>query len=184
MLLPGIFRCDAKISKVWITSCNEVPGEQEICKCLIYSNFIHKKTDPISSIIQWQSFILNYIHITIYFETYSIKRNIALVDPPPLPHVRGLPPTPFPMSGFCLPDSSVADPKCLSRILIFTHPDPGSRIQKQQQKRRMKNFFLSYLFLKTQISQHGKLFYFWNVEEKNLSQFSKNYRTFYPKNCH
>jgi hypothetical protein len=22
-----------------------------------------------------------------------------------------------------------------------------------------------------------------NVEEKNLGQFSKNYRTFYPKNC-
>jgi hypothetical protein len=28
--------------------------------------------------------------------------------------------------------TSVADPRCLSRILIFTHP--GSRIQKQQQK--------------------------------------------------
>ncbi len=28
-------------------------------------------------------------------------------------------------------DPSVADPGCLSRILIFTHP--GSRIQKQQQ---------------------------------------------------
>ena len=36
-----------------------------------------------------------------------------------------------------------------SRILIFTHP--GSRIQKQQQKRVVKN---------------------------NLGQFSKNYRTF------
>ncbi len=32
--------------------------------------------------------------------------------------------------------SSVADPGCLSRILIFTHP--GSRNQKQQQKRGMK----------------------------------------------
>jgi hypothetical protein len=32
--------------------------------------------------------------------------------------------------------SSVADPGCLSRILIFTHP--GSRIQKQQQKRGVK----------------------------------------------
>ncbi len=31
---------------------------------------------------------------------------------------------------------SVADPGCLSRILIFTHP--GSRIQKQQQKRGVK----------------------------------------------
>jgi hypothetical protein len=32
--------------------------------------------------------------------------------------------------------SSVADPGCLSRILIFTHS--GSRIQKQQQKRGVK----------------------------------------------
>jgi 2-oxoglutarate dehydrogenase complex dehydrogenase (E1) component-like enzyme len=31
---------------------------------------------------------------------------------------------------------SVADPGCLSRNLIFTHP--GSRIQKQQQKRGVK----------------------------------------------
>jgi hypothetical protein len=31
---------------------------------------------------------------------------------------------------------SVADPGCLSPILIFTHP--GSRIQKQQQKRGVK----------------------------------------------
>ncbi len=38
---------------------------------------------------------------------------------------------------------SVADPGCLSRILIFTHPgsriaDLRSRIQKQQQKREVK----------------------------------------------
>ena len=50
-----------------------------------------------------------------------------------------------------------------SRILIFTYPgsrisDPGSRIQKQQQKRE-------------------------SAEEKNLGKFSKNYRTFYQKNC-
>jgi hypothetical protein len=35
-----------------------------------------------------------------------------------------------------IPDPSVADPGCLSRILIFTHP--GSRIQKQQPKREVK----------------------------------------------
>ncbi len=45
--------------------------------------------------------------------------------------------------------TSVADPGCLSRILIFIYPgsrilDPGSRIQKQEQKRG-KNFL--YLFL-------------------------------------
>jgi hypothetical protein len=43
--------------------------------------------------------------------------------------------------SFALALGSVADPGCLSRILIFTHP--GSRIQKQQQGVK-KNFF-SYL---------------------------------------
>jgi hypothetical protein len=46
---------------------------------------------------------------------------------------------------------SVADPGCLSRILIFVHP--GSRIQKQQQKRGVKKiccptFFCSHKFHK------------------------------------
>ncbi len=41
---------------------------------------------------------------------------------------------------------SIADPGCLSRILIFVHP--GSRIldPKQQQKKEMSKVFLSYLF--------------------------------------
>ncbi len=68
-----------------------------------------------------------------------------------------------------------------SRILIFTHS--GSRIQKQQQKRGVKKNLLSNLFLKPQISQNWKLFFF-SAEEKNLGQFSKNYGTFYPKICH
>ncbi len=54
-----------------------------------------------------------------------------------------------------------------SRILIFylsKIPHLGSRIQKPQ--------------------QNWKLFYFWNAEETNLSQFSKNYRLFNPKICH
>jgi hypothetical protein len=38
--------------------------------------------------------------------------------------------------------NSVADSGSLSRILIFTHP--GSRIQNQQQKRWVKQVFLSY----------------------------------------
>jgi hypothetical protein len=37
------------------------------------------------------------------------------------------------------------------------------------------------LFLKPQISQNGKIFYFLNAEEKKLGQFSKNYRIFFPK---
>jgi hypothetical protein len=43
---------------------------------------------------------------------------------------------------------SVADPECLSWILIFVHlgfPDLVSQIQKQEQKRMKKNL-LSYLF--------------------------------------
>ncbi len=65
-------------------------------------------------------------------------------------------------------------------------PDLGSQIQKQQQKRRGEKNLLSYryLFFLPQISQNWKLFYFWNVEEKKLGQFSKNCRTFYPKICH
>jgi hypothetical protein len=47
--------------------------------------------------------------------------------------------------------TSVADPGCLSRILIFTHPgsripDPGSRIQKQQQKRGSEKKLVVILF--------------------------------------
>jgi hypothetical protein len=46
----------------------------------------------------------------------------------------------------CNKKTSVADPGCLSRILIFTHP--GSRIRKQQSKERgEKQNLLSYLFL-------------------------------------
>jgi hypothetical protein len=43
-----------------------------------------------------------------------------------------------------------------SRILIFTHP--GSRIQKQQQKREVKKNLLSQeLFMQPQISQKLKI---------------------------
>ncbi len=51
-----------------------------------------------------------------------------------------------------------------SRILIFVHP--GSRIQKQQQKRGVK-----------------KLINYINFElvEKKMGNFTKKYRTFYPK---
>jgi hypothetical protein len=33
------------------------------------------------------------------------------------------------------------------------------------------------------ITQNWKLFYFLNAKENNFCQFSKNYRTSYPKNC-
>jgi hypothetical protein len=77
----------------------------------------------------------------------------------------------------------VADPGCLSRIPDSDfYPsrisDPGSRIQKQQQKRGVKKSLLSYLFF---ISQNCKLFYFINVEEKILANFKKILELFTKK---
>jgi hypothetical protein len=76
---------------------------------------------------------------------------------------------------------SVADPGCLSRI-----PDPDfypSRIldPTTATKERGEKKFVVIPLLYPQISHNCKLFYFWNTEEKNLGQFSKNFRTF-PKN--
>jgi hypothetical protein len=52
---------------------------------------------------------------------------------------------------------SVADTGCLSRILIFTHPesrisDLGSRIQKQEEKRGV-NFFVIPFFVATNFTK-------------------------------
>ena len=52
----------------------------------------------------------------------------------------------------CISNASVADPGCLSQIPDPDfYPsrilDPGSRIQKQQQKREVKKNILSYLFM-------------------------------------
>jgi hypothetical protein len=87
--------------------------------------------------------------------------------------------------------TSVADPGYLSRILIFTHSgsrisDPGSRIpdpktatkERGEKKISCQTFFVATNFTKL------KIILFFNAEEKNLGQFSKNYRTFYPKICH
>jgi hypothetical protein len=45
----------------------------------------------------------------------------------------------------------------------------------------MKKKLLSYLFLLPQISQHCKLFHFFNVEEKNLANFKKIIELFTQK---
>jgi hypothetical protein len=82
----------------------------------------------------------------------------------------------------CLSVSSVADPGCLSRILIFTHP--GSGIQRQQQKRGVKKTFVVIPFYVATNFTKLKIILVLKCEEKNLGQFSKNYSTFYPKNCH
>ncbi len=67
---------------------------------------------------------------------------------------------------------SVADPGCLSRI------------QKQQQKRGVKKICCQTFFCTHKFHEIENYFIFLNAEEKNLGQFSKNYITFYPKNCH
>jgi hypothetical protein len=57
-------------------------------------------------------------------------------------------------------------------------PYPGSKNSNKREgwkKISCHTFFVDINFTK------WKLFYFWNAEEKNLGQFSKNYRTFYPK---
>ncbi len=63
-------------------------------------------------------------------------------------------------------------------------PDPGSRIQNQQQKRGVKKICCHIFFCSQQISPNWKLLYFLNAEEQNLDQFSKNFWTFYPKICY
>ncbi len=73
---------------------------------------------------------------------------------------------------------------CLSRI-----PDPDfypSRIldPKTEMKDRGKKKIFVIPFFWSHKFHNIELFHFWNVEEKILDQFSKNYRTFYPKNCH
>ncbi len=54
-------------------------------------------------------------------------------------------------------------------------PDLGSQIQKQQRKTGVKKFFCQTIFCSHK---------FHKTQEKNLAQFSKNYWSFYPKNCH
>jgi hypothetical protein len=80
--------------------------------------------------------------------------------------------------------TSVADPGCLSRIpdpdfYPFRIPDP----KPATKERGEKSFFVKPFFVGTNFTKL-KIFFFFSAEEKNLGQFSKNYRTFYPKICH
>ena len=71
-----------------------------------------------------------------------------------------------------------------SRILIFTHPgsripDPKTAIKERGEKKLIVIPFLcSHKFHKI-----VNYFSFEVLKKKNLGQFSKNYRTFYQKNC-
>ncbi len=53
-------------------------------------------------------------------------------------------------------------------------PHLRSRIQKQQQKRGMKKIVVKSFFVATNFTKF-KIILFWNGEENNLGQFSKNY---------
>ena len=65
----------------------------------------------------------------------------------------------------------------------FQIPDLGSRIQKQQQKTGVKKIFCQTIFLATNFTKLN-IILFLICWRNNLTQFSKNYWSFYPKNCH
>jgi hypothetical protein len=67
-----------------------------------------------------------------------------------------------------------------SRILIFTHPgspisDPGSKNSNERE------WWMKFVVIPFFGAINLTKFNFWNVEEKNLGQFSNFFRTFYPK---
>ncbi len=63
-------------------------------------------------------------------------------------------------------------------------PDPdfySSRIQKHLKMRGLTKKFVVITFLKPQISQNCKLFYFWNAEEKKFGPIFKELENCLPK---
>jgi hypothetical protein len=86
-------------------------------------------------------------------------------------------------------ESSVADPGCLSWIpdpdfYPFRIPDLGSRSKNSNKREGENNSVVKPFFVATNFTKLKIILYFLNAEEKNLGQFSKNYKTFYPKLCH
>ncbi len=87
-----------------------------------------------------------------------------------------------------------ADPGCLSRIPDTDFcspriPDPGSRISdpgsKNSNKRKgWKKFVVLPFFVVTNTTQKLKTVLFLSRWRKTLGEFTKNYRTCYPKNYH
>ncbi len=68
-------------------------------------------------------------------------------------------------------------------------PDPGSRITYPGSKNSNKREGWKKIWCNTFLFSHKfhKIVHYFSFEvlkEKNLGQFSKNYRTFCPKNCH
>jgi hypothetical protein len=66
---------------------------------------------------------------------------------------------------------SVADPGCLSRILIFTFP--GSRIQKQKQKRGVKKFVVIPFFVATNFTKLKIILFLKLFNQKFVTELSK-----------
>ena len=82
-------------------------------------------------------------------------------------------------SGMFIPDPGswflpIPDP--VSRI-----SDPGSRIQKQQQKREVKKISSQIFLCSHKFNKIVNYFSFEVLKKKNLGQFSKNCWSFYPK---
>jgi hypothetical protein len=80
--------------------------------------------------------------------------------------------------------TSVADPGCLSRILILSIPDPGSRIririQQQQQNRREKKI-VKLPFLCATNFKEFKIIQFLNRHTETFSQITNKLYYFLPK---
>ncbi len=66
-----------------------------------------------------------------------------------------------------------------SRILIFIHP----RSKNSNRREGWRKKFVVHFFVAKNITKL-KIVLFLNLWRKNLGQFTKNYGTFYPKNCH
>ncbi len=82
-------------------------------------------------------------------------------------------------STYLVPVLRIRDVYPGSRILIFTHPIGSKNSNKREgwKKFVVITFYVATNFTKLQIILVLKCW------RKNLGQFSKNYRTFYPKNC-
>ncbi len=80
--------------------------------------------------------------------------------------------------SFAFITCSVADPGCLSRIqdpdfYPSRIPDPTTAMKDRGETKFVVKPFFCHKF------HEIELFHLWNVESKNLAQFSKNYRTFH-----
>ncbi len=82
--------------------------------------------------------------------------------------------------------------QCCGSGMLIPDPDfphPGSRISdprsKNSNKRKgWKKIVVIPFFVATNLTKLKIIVFFEMLKKKKLDQFSQNYRTFYPKNCH